>query len=195
MDLELYNDTYDVFCESIEKDKARILDIGCGPGNSSMHLVTRNPSYNINAIDVSEKMIELAKKNNPNLECQVMDCRNITELQKTFDAVICGFTIPYLSEPDCAKFIFDCGNLLEANGVLYLSFVAGPYKNSGYIKGSTGDRVYFYFHELKQIKKVLAKNSFEIIGSFDKEYRRPDKTKEIHTIIIARKKTRYVINK
>ena len=189
MDLELYNDTYDVFCESIKNDNARILEIGCGPGNISKYLLTRNPSYNILAIDVSHKMIELAKKNNPNTECQVLDCRNITELQKTFDAIICGFTIPYLSKSDCSKIIYDCSGLLEEKGIFYLSFVAGHYKNSGFIQGSTDDRVYFYFHNLERIKNELKENSFDIISLTDKEYQRADGSKEVHTIIIGRKRT------
>ena len=32
MDLDLYNNTYDYFCELV-KDNAKILEIGCGPGN------------------------------------------------------------------------------------------------------------------------------------------------------------------
>jgi 2-polyprenyl-3-methyl-5-hydroxy-6-metoxy-1,4-benzoquinol methylase len=33
MELELYNDTYDFICSSIDKPKAKLLEIGCGPGN------------------------------------------------------------------------------------------------------------------------------------------------------------------
>ena len=187
MDLELYNDTYDVFCESIKNDNARILEIGCGPGNISKYLLTRNPSYNILAIDVSHKMIELAKKNNPNTECQVLDCRNITELQKTFDAIICGFTIPYLSKPDCSKLISDCKKLMNKEAVLYLSFVPGDYDRSGYITGSSGDRTYFYYHDPKAIIKELGKNSFSVIHNIEKEYPKSDGSTETHTIIIAKK--------
>jgi 2-polyprenyl-3-methyl-5-hydroxy-6-metoxy-1,4-benzoquinol methylase len=189
MDLELYNDTYDVFCESIKNDNARILEIGCGPGNISKYLANRKPAFKIHAIDVSEKMIELAKKNNPNTECQIMDCRNISKLQKSFDAIICGFTIPYLSKSDCSKLIHDCRLLLSQKGILYLSFVAGHYKNSGYLKGSTGNRVYFYFHNLERIKNELEENSFDIIRLMDKEYQKADGIKEVHTIIIGRKRT------
>jgi 2-polyprenyl-3-methyl-5-hydroxy-6-metoxy-1,4-benzoquinol methylase len=189
MDLELYNDTYDVFGESIKNDNARILEIGCGPGNINKYLATRNPSYKIHAIDVSEKMIKLAKKNNPNTECQVMDCRNISKLHKSFDAIICGFTIPYLSKSDCSKLIHDCRQLLSQKGILYLSFVAGHYKNSGYLKGSNGNRVYFYFHNLERIKNELEKNSIDILSLMDKDYQKSDGTKEAHTIIIGRKRT------
>ncbi|MGB5435013.1 MAG: class I SAM-dependent methyltransferase [Maribacter sp.] len=187
MDLELYNDTYDIFCGSIHKKNASLLEIGCGPGNITKYISTRNPSYKIHAIDVSKKMIELARKNNPNTDFEVMDCRNLTDLQKIVDGVICGFTIPYISKSDCTKLFYNCCNLLKENGMFYVSFVAGHYKNSGFIKGSAGDRVYFHFHELERIKEELEKNSLSTIHLIDKEYQKLDGTTEVHTIIIARK--------
>lgn len=189
MDLDLYNDTYDVFCDSIKKDNANILEIGCGPGNITRYIATRNTSFKIHAIDVSKKMIELAKKNNPNTDFQVMDCRDLHVIQNLFDAIICGFTIPYLSKSDCSKLISDCNKLLKENGVFYISFVEGQYKNSGYLTGSTGDRTYFYFHDLKRIKKELEMNSFIIISLIEKEYQKSDGTMEIHTTIISKKRT------
>ena len=190
MDFELYNDTYEVFCETIPRKNANLLEIGCGPGNITKYLTTRNPSFRIHAIDVSEKMIALAKKNNPNTDFQVMDCRNINALKKTFDAVICGFTIPYVSKSDCSKLFYDCGNLLEENGIFYVSFVVGLYEDSGYITGSSDNRVYFYYHDLDHIKNELENNSFETINVLDAEYKKSDGTMEVHTIIIARKKAK-----
>lgn len=187
MDLELYNDTYDVLCESITKDKANILEIGCGPGNISRYITAHNPSYKIFAIDVAPKMVELAKKNNPNTDFQVMDCRNLKDIQQTFDAIICGFIIPYLSSSDCSKLISDCNNLLENNGVFYVSFVAGNYADSGYITGSTGDRTYFYYHDLKSIKKELEMYALNVISIEERAYKKSDGTIEIHTIIISKK--------
>ena len=40
-----------------------ILDIGCGPGNSTAVLRKKYPNAKILGIDVSENMIETAKKN------------------------------------------------------------------------------------------------------------------------------------
>ena len=31
MDLDLYDDTYDTFCEAVNIENATILEIGCGP--------------------------------------------------------------------------------------------------------------------------------------------------------------------
>jgi 2-polyprenyl-3-methyl-5-hydroxy-6-metoxy-1,4-benzoquinol methylase len=188
MDLDLYNDTYDVFLNLIPKTNSSVLEIGCGPGNISKYLLTKNSDLKIKGIDISEKMIELAGKNNPSAEFEIMDTREIHCLNDNFDAIMCGFCIPYLSQSDCLKLIIDCKKLLNASGVLYLSFVEGDYGNSGFISGSNGDRTYFYYHNLDYFKKELMANSFEINKLFLKNYKKADGTKENHTILILKKK-------
>ncbi len=63
MDLDLYNDTYDRFCEEVNIDKATILDIMCGPGNITKYLFNKRPGFRIKEIDTSSNMIELPKAN------------------------------------------------------------------------------------------------------------------------------------
>ena len=73
MDLDLYNDTYDFICNSITKENAKILDIGCGPGNITKYLLSKRPDFDIYGIDIAPNMIELAEKNNPAASFAVMD--------------------------------------------------------------------------------------------------------------------------
>ncbi len=187
MNLDLYNDTYDTLLELIDKINVSILEIGCGPGNIAKYLLTKRTDLKIKGIDISENMIELAKQNNPTAEFEIMDSRKIDILNKTFDAIVCGFCIPYLSKTDCIKFIADCENLLNDSGILYLSFVEGNYKKSGYKSSSNGDRAYFYYHNLKSLKKILISNHFEINKLISKNYEKGDGTDEIHTILISKK--------
>ena len=188
MDLDIYNDTYDFICNSVIKLKANILEIGCGPGNITKYLLAKRPDFNIFGIDIAPNMIELAKKNNSKASFAVMDNREISMLETKYDAIVCGFCLPYLSENDSQKLLFDANNLLNENGFLYLSFVEGDPKNSGFQAGSSGDRSYFYYHDLNQLKSCLLKNSFEDINVFKVEYKKSDKEQDVHTIITARRK-------
>ena len=187
MNLDLYNDSYDTFLDLIFKTNASVLEIGCGPGNITKYLLSKKANLKIKGIDVSESMIELARENNPTAEFEIMDCREIDSLNKKNDAIICGFCIPYLSESDCLKLLTDCNRLLNDSGILYLSFVAGDYKNSGYISGSSGDRTYFYYHNLDNLEKVLKANNFKTNKMLLKNYIKADGTAEVHTILIAKK--------
>ena len=186
MDLDLYNDTYDAFCEAIVKHNPKILEIGCGPGNITKYMLSKRPDFDLVGIDIAPNMVELAKKNNPKAIFRVMDSRNIEEFKTEFEGIICGFCIPYLSKSDCSKLIMDTKNLLSEKGILYLSFMEGDYEQSGYQSGSSGDKVYFYYHDLENIKTELSEKGFEIMNISHKDYTRKDGTYEIHTILIAR---------
>jgi trans-aconitate methyltransferase len=187
MDLDLYNDSYDTFCELVNTRNAAILDAGCGPGNITKYLLNKRPDFRIEGIDISPNMIALAKANNPAAGFRVLDCREIHRLQNKFDGIICGFCLPYISAIDCSKLIRNYGSLLKENGILYISFVEGEYKNSGFQVAGTGDRTYFYFHTLKSLKKELKNNSFHVIKIFEKNYRKNVEKEEIQTIIVAKK--------
>lgn len=40
MDLDLYNENYDFFCDSLNKPNSKILEIGCGPGNITKYILS-----------------------------------------------------------------------------------------------------------------------------------------------------------
>ncbi len=185
MDLDLYNDTYDFFCSSVVRKNAKILEIGCGPGNITKYLLTARPDFIISGIDIAPNMIELAQKNNPTADFSVMDSRQINRIKTKYDGIICGFCLPYLSTTESKKLISDCSGLLNQNGVLYISFVEGDPDQSGFQVSSSGDRVYFYFHRLDELKEQLLEHSFEQIRIFRKEFKRNENNIEIHTILAA----------
>lgn len=189
MDLDLYNETYDFFCDAINMDRANILEIGCGPGNITKYLLAKRPNWLIDGIDIAPNMIALAKKNNPSANFKVMDSRNINELPTTYDGIVCGFCLPYLSETDGAKLILDSHKLLSNNGMLYISFVEGDPTTSGFQVGSSGDRVYFHYHHLDDLTRQLVDHGFEKPQVFRVRYKKGTDHTDIHTITVTKKKT------
>jgi cyclopropane fatty-acyl-phospholipid synthase-like methyltransferase len=185
MDLDLYDDTYDLFLEHLVTD-ARILEVACGPGNITKYLLSKRPDLNILATDISPNMLELAQKNCPSAEFQILDCRQIIELNQKFDAVLNGFSFPYLSKEDCANFMKDAYDLLNPNGLIYVSAIEGDYSKSGFEAGKTGDQCYVYYHEKETLMLQMAENNFEIVREFEKTYPKGDDT-DTHLIIIGRK--------
>lgn len=187
MELDLYNKTYDLICSSISAKNARILEIGCGPGNITRYLLSKRPDFDILGIDVAPNMIKLAEKNNPTATFKVLDCRQLKEFTTPFDGIVCGFCLPFLSPEDCVQLIADCQRLLMNNGLLYLSFVEGDPNKSNFKVDSNGDRVYFNFHKLDILKTLLALNSFGEPEVYYIDYRRNEALLEKHTILISRK--------
>jgi len=96
----------------------RILDIGCGPGNSTKVLADRFPDAYILGIDNSHEMISAAKKNYPNLDFKICDASaELSQFNKSFDIVFSNACIQWI--PDHRNLIFNMLNLLRnRNGVL-----------------------------------------------------------------------------
>ncbi len=189
MDLDLYNDTYDHICNSITKTNGSVLEIGCGPGNITQYLLSKRPDFDIYGIDIAPNMIELAKKNNPSARFAVMDCRQIDQISEKYDGIVAGFCLPYLSGADRDKLITDCALLLNDNGLLYISFVEGDPRQSGFQVSSSGDRSYFYFHHLDDLKAKLTESKFDELHIVKVEYKNSGNKTEIHTILTAKKRT------
>jgi len=184
----LYNETYDFVCNTITRKNAKLLEIGCGPGNITKYLLSVRPDFDIFGIDIAPNMIKLAKKNNPTASFAIMDSRHIDEIKTKYDGIVCGFCLPYLSHTDSQIFITDCYNLLNEDGLLYISFVEGNPNKSEFQIGSSGDRTYFYFYNLEELTKQLIKNNFEQINVFKVNYKKAEKKMDIHTILTAKKK-------
>src|SRR5690606_4638216 len=160
MDLPLYNDSYDFICEALFQPKAKILDVGCGPGNITKYLLTKRPDYDIYGIDIAENMIELARVNNPGARFAVMDSRLMHKLDSKYDGIVVGFCLPYLSPEETGELITNAYELLNDQGLIYLSFVAGDPAQSDFKVGS-GGRVYFYYHLLEYVLATVKQQNFE----------------------------------
>lgn len=189
MDLDLYNDTYDLFCELVKPNGASVLEIGCGPGNITRYILAKRPDFNIEGIDVAPNMLKLAKENNPAASFKVMDCRHIDTLATAYDAILCGFCLPYLSKEDCRKFIKDCAALLNAGGILYFSVIEDEYAKSAMETSSNGEHSLFvYYHEAAYLQQWLSEYGFEELALNRKQYSKADGSSSVHIIFIAQRK-------
>ncbi|GAA4302275.1 class I SAM-dependent methyltransferase [Aestuariibaculum suncheonense] len=190
MSMDLYNDTYDKFCELIQPLKANILEIACGPGNVTKYLLNKRRDLNILGVDLASNMVKLSKRNNPNADFKILDCREISKIDKKFDAVMCGFCMPYLSDSECEKLILDSSKILNRKGVIYISTMEDNPEKSGYelTSFSGKNRVYIYYRKAEFLNNILTKYEFEILDLQRKKYPEPDGTFLTDMIFIARKK-------
>ncbi|WP_428659431.1 class I SAM-dependent methyltransferase [Runella sp.] len=187
MDLELYNDTFDVFCQYIPTENATVLDVACGPGNITAYLLRKRPDFKILGIDLAQNMLNLAQINNPTAEFQLMDCRDIALIGKKYNAIMCGFCLPYLSREEAAKLIVDAYRLLEHEGVLYLSTMEDDYSKSGLKKSSSGSEIYMHYHPGDELVDALNEIGFKIIDLQRKDFPTNDGSKTTDLVIIAQK--------
>jgi malonyl-CoA O-methyltransferase len=103
---------------------AEILDIGCGTGNYTRLLRDKFPAAKIKAIDISERMINIAKRKlfGSGVEFIVADAEEIN-LIEGFDLITSNACLQWFADPETA--LKNYSNILNAGGTISFS-VFGP---------------------------------------------------------------------
>lgn len=109
----------DIFRKYSKYPVSTVLDAGCGSGNHAILLSERD--YTVSGFDISEMMIERAKKKSEkieNIDFHVMDLRDF-KFDSKFDACICMFAVMgYLTEThDVQKALMNIRGHLKNNGL------------------------------------------------------------------------------
>ncbi len=99
------------------KAPREIIDIGCGPGNSTKVLKDRFPNAHIIGADNSENMLESARKNVPECEFISLDAGGeLKEFEEKFDVVFSNACLQWI--PNHARLIPNLFSMLKKDGVL-----------------------------------------------------------------------------
>lgn len=164
MDVHLYDDSYDLFGQAVADENATVLEIVCDHGNVTEYLLDKHPNYKILATDVAPNMIELAKINNPSAEFQVLDAKAVQQMERKFDALLCGFCLPYLCKEESIQLIKDSYTLLNEDGLLYFSVIENNYEKSETQTSSDGQHSMFvYYHQAAYLQEALEECGFEVL--------------------------------
>lgn len=116
-----FNDFYSVPLSMIHAATSNptVLDVGAGTGLFSSLILDKYPEANITLIDLSEKMMEEAKKrfvHSPNIKYVVSDYTNY-EFEHKFDFVISSLSIHHLTDAEKRNMYKRINNLLKDGGV------------------------------------------------------------------------------
>lgn len=124
-----------------------ILDLGCGFGSNCRDFTKRGAAHVI-GIDISSKMIEVAKRENvhPLIEYRIMDIMDISKLTQSFDLIFSSLALHYIKDFETlTKNIYD---KLNPGGVLLFSqehpITTAPKFGPTWTEDDTGNRLYFH---------------------------------------------------
>jgi trans-aconitate 2-methyltransferase len=97
------------------ENPGHIIDIGCGPGNSTQILRQRWPNSSIVGVDNSEAMIKRARKDYPDMEWKLIDAGK-DAIPGRFDIVFSNATIQWI--PDHLNLFTRLRAILKNQGVI-----------------------------------------------------------------------------
>ena len=187
MSVELYAESLDFFCSAIGENEPSILDVACGPGNLTRYILDRIKRAKLTGIDLAPAMLQLAQANNPIAEFIEMDCRQLEFKTNSFDAVVCGFALPYLSREETRDFIEQTRLIIKPGGYFYLSTMEGDHSQSGFEGPTTeeGGQLYMNYHEEKYLTEYLEEAGFQIIHT-DRKLFEGEEFSSTDLIIVSR---------
>ena len=99
----------------IDYTPKRILDVGCGPGNSSQVLVNRWPTASVTGVDLSETMIAKARADFPKQTWVIGNAHTFTS-DDQYDIVFSNATLQWV--PEHEKLLNHFRGLLSDRGVV-----------------------------------------------------------------------------
>ncbi len=151
-------------------DPQTIIDIGCGPGNSTQILLKKWPHADILGIDISEAMIQRARQDYPNQRWFVADAADLA-IGQTFDIVFSNAAIHWIPNHDILlRRLFQ---IVNENGILAVQVpanqesplfksmlrVSRSAKWSAFTKGREGSITYhdadYYYGQLALYTKEI----------------------------------------
>lgn len=144
---------------------ALVLDLGCGPGIDAAYLTSKG--LRIVGIDISEKMITLAKERVPSGKFFVMDMIEVPSLPHEFDGIYAKASLLHVPKKDLPGVLEKLRSKLKAGGYLYITVKEiRPGQSGEEVKqenrwGYPFKRFFSYF-TLPELKRFLSDGNFQI---------------------------------
>jgi ubiquinone/menaquinone biosynthesis C-methylase UbiE len=155
----------DAFLSYVTTGK-KVLDIGSGPGNFSKYLYDKD--YEVEGIDLSEKMLEIAKSNVPNVSFTYMDMRTLSFQRESFDGLIAPYSLIHIPTTDIPQTLNGFMEVLKPGGVLLIITQAGEpdrIVDETLIKGL---KMFINFFTRNRLKNLLSEAGFETVYQEEK---------------------------
>ena len=97
-----------------------VLDIGCGTGELEYHLSNYIPCKNIFAVDISEKMVSIAKEKMKEINCPatilVNNAMPLPFEDNKFDIVFTSMVMHHFNDEEKKKVLHEIKRVLKPNG-------------------------------------------------------------------------------
>ncbi|MBN1263077.1 MAG: methyltransferase domain-containing protein [Candidatus Pacebacteria bacterium] len=152
----------DKFLRRIRKP-GLILDIGCGPGRELRKLICAG--YWAVGIDASEKMLQIAIKNNPAAKVYQMDASRLNFPNNYFDGAISLYVLDHLPTPRLLKSFSEIFRVLKNSAPFLLISCDGDFEGERRDFLAPSKTIFRNFKPVDWLVKALKKTGFSIYFS------------------------------
>jgi len=143
------------------RPSGRILDVGSAGGRDSGWFVSHG--FQVEGIDISPALIEIAKRTVPGATFSVMDLANLQYPPESFDGIWCSCVLLHVPRAEAPSVVASLATRLRPSGILYILVKEG---NSEGLEPDTryGNSIKFssYF-EVNELHEMLEAAGLKII--------------------------------
>jgi len=157
---EFWRPEFNIFKKLLPKGK--VIDIGCGSGRDAL-LFNADPKYDYAGIDLSEEMLEEAKRLVPDANFQRMNVYNLTFLNENFDGFWAATSLLHIPKPNIDSVLAEIHRIVRPDGIGFISLKEG--EGESMFGHDTGYERFFVLYSEEEFRRILVRNSFEVLAS------------------------------
>jgi ubiquinone/menaquinone biosynthesis C-methylase UbiE len=158
----MYGKEHDIFFNLLPEGSS-IIEIGCGIGRDAKRLLEK---YKYTGVDASKSMLEIAKKNNPGANFEVMDFHNLSFADNSFDGFWAAASLLHVPKSEIQQVLKGIKRIVRNKGVGFISLKLKDSLDEGVIKenkqGIPTER-YFSFYQEGEFNKMLQQAGFNVV--------------------------------
>lgn len=132
----------------------RVLDLGCGYGEHCREYKNRGAEY-VLGVDLSEKMLQVAKEENPDIDFVRADISDLSFVKEKFDLVCSSLAFHYVE--DFEKLMNEIAGVLNDGGYLIFSqehpITTAPLKGYSWTKDENGNVIHYNLADYMRVGK------------------------------------------
>ena len=172
-DINYYKHITAKFCSKVN---GKILDAGCGNGFITKFIFLKNS--NVLGVDISQKMIEEARRKYPKIKFQKMNMTKLALKDASFDGIFCFQSFEHIPPKQQKRVLKEFFRVLKQGGILMfntnnrfypkrfllalLNKIKYPLAKFGEIDVDGKPQTYRYLSTFPELKKKLEKIGFKI---------------------------------
>jgi len=151
--------------------KGNVVDLGCGTGRDSR--LFAEAGYGFVGVDLSEGMVDLAKKSFPKTEFKVMNLLKLDFEDESFDGIWSFAAYLHIPKSQISHALQEANRVLKQGGIGYIVVKKGS--KECYLDSEKGER-YWSFYGKNQFAKILQRNGFKVLKAWEdkRNYSPPD---------------------
>lgn len=138
---------------------SNILDLGCGAG-LPIDLWLAQQGHRVTGVDISEKMLDLARRNVPEANFRIGDLTDLAPGEFSVDAVVCVFAMIHIDRSRHREFLSRVHSFLPENGSVLITTGRDNWEGTEEFLGA--DMVWSHFDRATN-RSLIESVGFEIL--------------------------------